>query len=736
MEKGGSVPGWETRSRHASEPPLSPDELHRLRWVLGGLLALVSVWGVFVLDLGGAALAPVLSVAVLAAQVRPLWSGRLPAWLWRLLFPGLILFVAADLVLNGEPLGAMLRLNLVLIAVRAVSPRRPREDLQLVVLCLFPVVVAGVLTAAFGFVALILGFTALALTYLLTITLSATSEAEPAGAEAWARLPWGRLADRLRRAVDWRVVAGAAALYALVVVVASVLFLAIPRFQIENSLGFLQLNNRRSLSGFSDVVKFGEVTDIAQDRSTALRAELDDPRKVPALPYWRMVALDEYKDGSFAASRGLLRHDHVLGERRELAGELPTGGGGPVWTFYFEAGVSRYLPLTGGFTRLRLRESRALRVNDRAGTVALRDEAQSMFAYRVEGLDLEGDRADPLLRAELQAAARPPGEFPSTLLAVPGGAGNAAALEAMLAEITGGAPLPAAEFADRASAWLAKRHDYSMRSSIPPGEEDVVVRWLQSAAPGHCELFAGAFTLLARRAGFPTRVVTGFRGGAWNEFERYYMVRNSDAHAWCEVLDEGGRWRRVDPTPGRVGGNDGGPARPGYPTEVDRSWTARFDALRMLWYRRIVNFDRGSQEELVDTLRAASRRSGAALIARLDRWGRAVRDWVLRPWSPGRAAKWSAAVALVLSVGWLAWRWRALWWWRWKRRWSGDPVRREAGRWLRRLEPLPRSDRVLAATAELQRLRYGPEAGRPSPLAVFRRARQARRRPDATAPDR
>ena len=67
-----------------------------------------------------------------------------------------------------------------------------------------------------------------------------------------------------------------------------------------------------------------------------------------------------------------------------------------------------------------------------------------------------------------------------------------------------------------------------------------------SKEDGHCELFAGAFTLLARTAGHPTRVVGGFVGGTWNE--DYLIVRNSNAHAWCEIFDGAESWLRVDPT--------------------------------------------------------------------------------------------------------------------------------------------------------------------------------------------
>jgi hypothetical protein len=58
-----------------------------------------------------------------------------------------------------------------------------------------------------------------------------------------------------------------------------------------------------------------------------------------------------------------------------------------------------------------------------------------------------------------------------------------------------------------------------------------------------------------------------------------------------------------------------------------------------------------------------------------------------------------------------------------------DPVRREAGRWLRKMG---RRDQWPveggAVLAELQRLRYGPRSTWSQPQLVFRRARRAVRR--------
>ena len=722
------MPDLAARSQRAFDQALTAGELHLLRWGLGGVLALVSVWGAFFFELSGSALLAPVTALLLAGLVRPRWTTRLPPLVWRLLFPGLILFVATDFVLNGEPLAALLRLNILLVAVRAVGPRRTREDLQLVVLGLFLVVVAGVLTVAIGFALHILLFTALALVYLLTITLSdaAGPEIDPDG---WLQVGWGRLFERLWRQTDWRIVGAAAALYLLVVVLATVLFMAMPRFQIESSLSFLQLHNRRSYSGFSETVKLGEVTEITLDTSTALRAELNDPAQVPALPYWRMVALDEYRDGTFRASHGLIRRERDLGERREVLGRRGKVAAGPVWTFYFEAGVSRYLPLTGDFNVMRLREARAVKTNPAAHTLALRTEPQSMFAYRVEGLDLSGAHADGALRAEL--ASTKPGvavDYPLTLVAVPEGEANTRVLDAMLAEVTGGGQLTSAEFISRAIDHLERHHRYALRSSLPGGAEDPLVRWLAGATPGHCELFAGGFALLARRAGFPVRVVTGFKGGAWNAFEQYYMVRNSDAHAWCELLDENGRWVRVDPTPGASAEAAAVAATRGRAVEVDSSWTARLDALRMLWYRRIVDFDRKAQDEAVDALKTVTRNTGQALIAWVDRHGRTLRDWVLRPWDFRRIASWAGVWAGGLVAVWLVWRWRQLWWLRWVGPGRMDPVRREAGRWLRRLARVDLPEPERPVWQDLQRLRYGPEVRGARALAVFRRAKRVWRK--------
>ena len=79
---------------------------------------------------------------------------------------------------------------------------------------------------------------------------------------------------------------------------------------------------------------------------------------------------------------------------------------------------------------------------------------------------------------------------------------------------------------------------------------------------GFCEHYASAFTFLMRAAGVPARVVAGYQGGTQNPVGGYYVVRQSDAHAWAEIWVESRGWLRVDPTaaiaPSRI--NEGGAA--------------------------------------------------------------------------------------------------------------------------------------------------------------------------------
>jgi transglutaminase-like putative cysteine protease len=82
---------------------------------------------------------------------------------------------------------------------------------------------------------------------------------------------------------------------------------------------------------------------------------------------------------------------------------------------------------------------------------------------------------------------------------------------------------------------------------------DALTTFLFDTREGYCEQFAGAFAVMARSIGLPTRVTVGFTPGTPDaEDPTLYHVRGEDAHAWPEVYLDGFGWVIVDPTPTRA----------------------------------------------------------------------------------------------------------------------------------------------------------------------------------------
>ncbi len=78
--------------------------------------------------------------------------------------------------------------------------------------------------------------------------------------------------------------------------------------------------------------------------------------------------------------------------------------------------------------------------------------------------------------------------------------------------------------------------------------ENPLDEFLFSSRRGFCEHYAAAFVMLMRSAGIPARVVTGYQGGEYNPVGDYWLISQSDAHAWAEIWLPDTGWERVDPT--------------------------------------------------------------------------------------------------------------------------------------------------------------------------------------------
>ena len=381
-------------------PQLSLDEMRQLKWFLGGALALLSIATVAYLEVDAWIFVVLSAGGILAGLIWPALPSKVPALAHRLAFPAIVAVFLADLWITGQLLPAVVRLDLFLLLYRGITYRIRRDDLQVLILGLFLIVVAGVITVSLVFAGQLLVFTALSLVFLLAVTVVDATQADavpvpPATLPPWAEhVHWRRLASRVRQVVDWRIAVLGVLLFAGVVAISAVLFMAIPRFQIGDSLFLDRLVARRAKTGFNDTIRFGEISQIAQDDSIAMNVDVSDPSQVPTLPYWRMLVLDDYRDQTFrlSAALRLLQFSRLRGDMAVAGIAHPANV--PVWTFYLESGVSRYLPLFGRFMTVRFRETQYYQTAAELALIALRDEPATMTAYRVEGMSFSDRLAD------------------------------------------------------------------------------------------------------------------------------------------------------------------------------------------------------------------------------------------------------------------------------------------------------------------------------------------------------
>jgi transglutaminase-like putative cysteine protease len=97
-------------------------------------------------------------------------------------------------------------------------------------------------------------------------------------------------------------------------------------------------------------------------------------------------------------------------------------------------------------------------------------------------------------------------------------------------------------------AWLGTHMKYSLNAPLSPKGVDVVDYFLFHSKEGWCEQIASSLVVLARSAGIPARVATGFATGSRDPLTGRFVVRESDAHAWAEVYFNGIGWQGFDPT--------------------------------------------------------------------------------------------------------------------------------------------------------------------------------------------
>jgi len=379
----------------------------------------------------------------------------------------------------------------------------------------------------------------------------------------------------------------------LVVIV--LVFLYFPRFGLQ-LLQLRPLARGPALTGISDRVRLGDLAEILDNPEVVMSVRLfrnGRPLRATSFrPYWRGMGLDTYE-------AGVWRTRHYIGELGGYSLRYRTFR--PYVRKFPGMGVTAEVALEPVATRVLFYLPRLVELT--SGTPNLdgvfyhaptrsvsstRSTAVSLRYYvraRVPQWPVEELRRpvafDPTGRREewLRGLQLPPGLDPRVR-------GLAESIVAHTDKFA---------FYDRArliETYLKGHYDYTLHPGrVPPGE-DPVVRFLFTTRRGHCEYFAAAMVLMLRTLGIPARMATGFVGGEWNDYGRFYVVRQRNAHAWVEVYVPSVRdWVTFDPTP-RSDMSEGG----GY------GWVAALDRrlayLRLAWNNYVVNYSFQDQRAL------------------------------------------------------------------------------------------------------------------------------------------
>ncbi|MGH8187081.1 MAG: transglutaminaseTgpA domain-containing protein, partial [Steroidobacteraceae bacterium] len=258
----------------------------------------------------------------------------------------------------------------------------------------------------------------------------------------------------------------------------------------------------QATSGLSEEMSPGDVSELTLSGALAFRVRFEGNLPPPAQRYWRGPVLHDFDGRTWR-----------LPNRWFVAQEVTTRGPTYRYELMLEPHQRRWifaLDVATDWPRRRASRTADLQLvapPDRPISTLTSYTLESSTAFQVAGrLPLLMQRSDTALPDERN---------PRTL-----------ALARELRAQTGSD----AEFV---SAVLTKfrREEYIYTLEPPRLQANAVDDFLFNTRQGFCEHFASAFTVLARAAGIPARVVTGYQGGEYNPMSGYLVVRQSDAHA-------------------------------------------------------------------------------------------------------------------------------------------------------------------------------------------------------------
>ncbi len=283
---------------------------------------------------------------------------------------------------------------------------------------------------------------------------------------------------------------------------------------------------KSATTGLSDEVSFGDISKLTRSDALAFRVKFDGPPPANAQLYWRALVMEDYDGSHWRQNEGIKfweRQAYTLGNSRDkpvatttpLSYEVIAEPSNQRWLFGLD------LAYSGSNGVINLPDYRLL----------AKRKLDGRFQYRAEAYQTPMDATLPVAVRRLNQAL-PNNANPRTRELVRALWQQHPSADAFLHQVM-------RRFIDEA---------YFYTLSPPPVGRAQIDDFLFDNKQGFCVHYASALTFMARAAGIPARMVTGYQGGEFNPNGGYVSVYQYMAHAWSEVWLEGKGWVRLDPT--------------------------------------------------------------------------------------------------------------------------------------------------------------------------------------------
>lgn len=293
-----------------------------------------------------------------------------------------------------------------------------------------------------------------------------------------------------------------------------VLFLLFPR--VSGPLWGLPQDAFTGVSGLSDTMMPGSVSNLILSDAVAFRVKFDGPIPQPKQLYWRGPVMWDFDGTRWSASRFLYGTPEFTTSGAPVTYEVTLEPHNKRWMFALDL-PAKTVPraLTSADFQIRSFEP----LNNR-----VRYDMASFLDYRYGAAETQ-----TALRRALQL---PPGFNPRTVEFARSLRRKFPDDRALVREVLA----------------MFRNQNFFYTLTPPLLGQHSVDEFLFGTRSGFCEHYASAFAVLMRAAGIPARIVTGYQGGEVNQLGNYLIVRQADAHAWTEVWFGDAGWVRVDPT--------------------------------------------------------------------------------------------------------------------------------------------------------------------------------------------